>query len=276
MPNTPPKPALLYFATNKEIHDLIFQGPLMYPKDVLLELTRARGLFLSPVASREELAAEVALLPFDYASLSSLLGHAPRRQRTEKLTTEIFSQSLKSEDIQKACDGYASANAGDEKVTVRPTQDGRVIVTVTYTELDPSKTELLQRRQREAEIHFLPSADGTEIRMPFNEKAKEILRDITQRINAEASQPVTRRSIEVSHFTTAKTRTDFFLHLITGIPDFRYSDVTRLKVEVMIAGGMMKPSASEAKKAKEAIASTIENIAIKGQSLLFANLQGVQ
>src|SRR5665213_4666 len=268
MPNTPPKRELLYFATNKEIHDLIIQGPLMYPKEVLLDLTRARGLFLSPVASREELAAEVALLPFDYASLSSLLGRTQRRQRAEKLTTETFSQTLKIEDIKKACDGYASTNVGDEKVTVRQTQDGRVIATVTYTELDQSKTELLQRRQREAEIQFLPGANGTEVRMPFNEKAKEILRDVTQRINAQASQPVTRRSIEVSHLTTAKNRTDFFLHLISGIPDFKYNDVTHLKVEVKIAGGKPKPSASAARKAKDTFVSTIENIAIKGQSLL--------
>jgi hypothetical protein len=272
MPNTPPKRELLYFATNKEIHDLIIQGPQMFPKEVLLDLTRARGLFLSPVASREELAAEVALLPFDYASLALLLGRAQRRQSAEKLTTETFSQTLKIEDIKKACEGYATTNVSDEKVTVRQTQDGRVIATVTYTELDTSKTELLQRRRREAEIQFLPGADGTEVRMPFNEKAREILRDVTQRINALTSQPVTRRSIEVSHLKTAKDRTDFFLHLITGLPDFKLYNVTHLKVEIKIAGGQPKPSASEAKKAKkkakETFASTIENIAIKGHSLL--------
>jgi len=245
MPDPSPKADLLYFATNKEIQDLIVQGPTRYPKEVLLDLTRARGLFLSPEASREELAAEVALLPFDYETLSSLLERAPRHQRAEKLTTESFSQVLKVEDIRKAWQGYANENAGDEKVKIRQTEDGRVIATVSYTELDPSKTELLQRRQREAEIQFLPGATGTEVRMPFNDKAREILRDITARINAQTDSPVARQSIEVSHLATAKQRTDFFLHLITGLPDFTFDDVTHLKVEVRIGSGKQKLSVSE-------------------------------
>jgi len=48
-------PGQLYFATNKEIHDLLYSAKQKVTEGTLHELLRDRGIFCSPQESRDAL-----------------------------------------------------------------------------------------------------------------------------------------------------------------------------------------------------------------------------
>jgi hypothetical protein len=144
---------LRYCATDKEIYDLLMSSRQRMNESALHDMAKSRGIFFSPQDSRETLASQLALLPHDYDALTEVIGQSENPNRAEKVTSFTLNTKLTKEDIKLVCDTYTAMVApGNEKVISHSDGQDKYVMQVKYSEIDYSKTTLLQRRNREADI----------------------------------------------------------------------------------------------------------------------------
>lgn len=275
-----PDSQLLYCATDKELYDMLMASKQRITESILLGIARERGIFCSPRETRESLVDYLSLLPFTYAHLDTILGHRAATQRTEKRTSIRLNTAVDLDDIKAVCNEYKEgATGGDEKVVTRQEGANQYTATVNYSDLDYSKTRLLQRRQKEAEIEFFIKDNETIIRMPANAKALSVVDALKRSLDARAQSTIPSEAIELSHLKTPEARTSFFTSLISSIPGYKLENVTDIKVESKLHEHPpdieedeedVDESSLEDKIAERAMLSVVENIALKGHGLLFA------
>lgn len=273
-----PNSKLLYCATDKEIFDMMMASKQRITEGILLAFARERGIFCSPRDSREALVHYLSVLHYTDADLDTILSHRASSQRTEKRTSIKLGAVISLEDIKAVCSEYREAVTGDdERVVTRQNGTNAYTATVNYSELDHSKTRLLQRREKEAEIEFFIKDNETIVRMPASPKAASVVEKLRQSLNARVQQAIPSDTIELSHVNTAEARTTFFTSLITSLPGYRLENVTDIKVESQLSrdldddGDEDETEAEiEEKIIERSMLSMVENIALKGTGLLAA------
>jgi hypothetical protein len=275
-----PKRQLLYCATDKEIYDLLISSKQRITESIMLGIARERGIFYAPRERREELVNHLSLLTYGYDHLDTMLGHREISQRTEKLTSISLRAPLSLEDIKAVCTDYKEHASNEEKVTV--SQDGthKYTARINYSELDYSKTRLLQRRHKEADIEFFIKDNETTIRMPANSKARQVVAALKHSLDARAKTDIPAEAIELTHLKTPEARTNFFTSLVKELVGYRLENVTDIKVDSKLhketaedveatetEEDTTEDSAAD-KAAAQTMLSVVENVALKGQSLL--------
>ena len=263
---------LLYCATDKEIYDVLMSSKQKINAALILELAKDRGIFYSSKDTRETLVHRLSLLTHDYNDLNIILDQREHAGRSEKVTSITLNVALTIEEIKEVTKEYIAESPSDEKVVSHQKGSDQYMVNVQYSEVDYSKTRLVQRTPKEAGIEFHVSGDKTVIRMPSNAKAKEIVENIKSRLDDKKKIDIPTGLIELSEFATAAERTRFFTLLISTIPGFKLDNVTSVKVEPI------KKNASEdeleleddqnKEEAKQEALALIKNVALKGESLL--------
>ncbi len=274
-----PNSQLHYCATDKELYDLLMASKQRITESILLGFARERAIFCSPRESRESLVDYLSLLTYTYADLDTMLGHRAATQRTEKRMSIRLNSAVNLEDIKAVCTEYKESPSGDETVVTKQEGTNKYTATVNYSELDYSKTRLLQRRDKEAEIEFFIKENETIIRMPANPKAQSVVDRLKRALDVRAQTAIPAEAIELSHLKTPEARTRFFTSLITSIPGYKMENVTDIKVESKLhdhpppddleeSDDEAAENALEDKAAERAMLSVVENIALKGQGLL--------
>jgi hypothetical protein len=273
----------VYCATDKEIYDLLMSSKQRLTTGVLLHFASERGIFYSPLESREQLADFVSLLPHDFGSLEVLRGQRESQARAEKVTSVALTTSIAVDEIKQACATYRDSVAVDEKVTTHFDGAEKYVLRVGYTELEYAKTRLLQRRAKEAEIEFIVRGDETTIRMPATPKAREIVAALKNSLDGLKKTDIPSESIELTDLNS-DARTQFFTYLINGIDGFHLQNVTSVRVDSSLytreasandldgedEDGTSTDDARSDTEAKEQMLSVVENVALRGQSLLNA------
>lgn len=265
---------LLYCATDKEIYDALMSAKKKIDIALVLNLAKDRGIFYSPQESREALISNLSLLPHDYYDLNVMLDHRDHLGRVEKLTSVVLSAKLTIGDIQEVAKEYVGTSTTDELATSHSVGMNQYVVNVCYSEVDHSKTRLVQRIQKEAKIEFQVEDGRTIIRMPANEKAKEIVEKLKQRLEEKQKAAIPVDLIEIGEFTTSEARTEFFTLLISQLNGFKLSNVTSVKVEPIkqAPGGLeLDPEEDdddEREAADEDALALIQNVALRGGALL--------
>jgi hypothetical protein len=264
---------LRYCVTDKEIYDLLMSARQRISENTLHEIARSRGIFLSLRESRTELAAQIALLPHDYESLVEVLGHSENPNRTEKVTSITLNADISTEDIREVCNVLTENSEGDEKIIARPEGTNAYRLQVKYSEVDYSKTTLLQRRLREADLKFIVEAGKTTIRMPANPKAREVAEQIKQALDVRKKTAIPTEVIEISDLPP-DDRTLFFTSLISKMEGYSLRNVSSIKVQSSLRSQSTSDEDGEEEddddtvEAKDEMLSVVENVAMKGQSLL--------
>lgn len=222
--------ALRYCVTDKEIYDVLMSAKQRINESALHEIAKSRGIFFSPRDSRETLASQLALLPHDYEAVTSVLGQSENPNRAEKVTSLTLNTKLTMDDIKEVCKSFMESSPPDEKVIVHAEASDKYVMQVKYSEMDYSKTTLLQRRNREADLKFVIQDDKTTIRMPANPKAREIAGLIKQGLDVQKKTDIPTESIEITDLSS-DSRTVFFTSLISGMDGFGLRNVTSIKVQ---------------------------------------------
>ncbi|MCK9376196.1 MAG: hypothetical protein M0P73_08605 [Syntrophobacterales bacterium] len=265
------KTILHYCATDKEIFDVLMSSKQQIRATDLLEWAKDRGIFYSPKDSRETLASNLSLLTHDYHDLNTILSHREHSGKAEKLTSVILNTPLTIDDIKEVSKRYKEEAPIDEKIITNPNGPNVYTVKVEYSEIDYSKTRLVQRRYKEADIEFIVEDDKTLIRMPANDKAREIVDNLKNRLDAKKKTDIPIYLIELTEFSPLK-RTEFFTSLISKMPNFKLSNVTSVKVE----SNIKEPDENELEleddqdkeQAQQEMLALVKNVALKGKSLL--------
>lgn len=219
-----------YCATDKEIHDLLISGKQKLTETKLLELARDRGIFYSFKSPREELVLFIATLPHDYHDIIGIIDQREYNKRGEKTTSVELITKIDIEDINEIVEKYKSDVVGTEKITHHKKGQDGFVMNIGYDEYDYSKTTLIQRQRRDAEIEFIVKEGGVIIRMPATEKAKHVVDDLRKRVEQKTLREVPFQKIELSQLTNSAKRTSFFTSLISKIQGFTLETVINLKV----------------------------------------------
>lgn len=272
---------LLYYATDKEIFDLILSSKQRITEGILLGLGRDRGLFYSPKEPRESLASFISLLPHGQGDLQTLLDLRENVGRGEKLTSVNIKGSITLDEIKAVCSEYREQPPPDEVVTTHSEGANKYVMKVGYTDLDYGKTRLLQRRSREAEIEFVVRDDETTIRMPANPKAREIAGALKSALDARHKAELPTEAIELTDLKSPETRTEFFTLLISSLTSFRLENVTSIRVDSSLNADDVEDDLDSQNReedpdavdpalriAEQRMLSIVENVALKGHSLL--------
>jgi len=218
-----------YFATDKDIHDLLYSAKQRITETVLHELARDRGLFYSARETRETLVDRLSLLGHDYQDVIGIIERRESSRRGERTTSVTLDVSLTGDELKEVIAEYRQETP-KEGVTSFQKSTNEFILNVTYDEYDYSKTRLIQRQQHDATIEFLQRDGKTFVRIPATEKARVIVDSLKEKIASKKKQEVISEEIELSALTEAEDRTAFFMQLICSLPDFNLMTVSRLRV----------------------------------------------
>ncbi|MCY0853231.1 hypothetical protein [Cupriavidus sp. D39] len=225
------KSILLYCATDNEIYDVLMSSKQRISSAVVLELAKDRGIFYSYKDAREELINSLSLLTHDYHDLNIILDQREHAGRAEKLTSITLNAVLTLDDIKEVAKEYIAESPTDEKVSSHAKGTDQYNVNVKYSEIDYSKTRLVQRTPKEAGIEFHVEGNKTIVRLPANAKAKEIVGKLKDKLDGKKKTDIPTDLIEIGEFTTAAAKTEFFTSLISKLNGFKLDNVTSVKVE---------------------------------------------
>ena len=144
-----------------------------------------------------------------------MLGQRESSGRAEKLTSVTLNAQLSVEEIKRIYSKYRDNAPSDEKVTTHQDGTNKYVVKVGYSELDYSKTRLLQRRKREAEIEFWwARMERLVPQLPATAKAKEVVAKFKNALDVRKQAVVPAESIELTDLRTPEARTEFFTSLV--------------------------------------------------------------
>lgn len=264
----------LYFATNREIHDLLYSAKQKVTEAVLHDLLRDRGIFCSPRESRESLVKYLALLSHDYADVCGILEKGESSRRGEKTTTVTLNTALTAEELKEVVEAY-QAEELQEEVRSHKKSAHEFAMKVTYAEFDYSKTRLLQRQDRDAEILFTKVGETTQVRVPATERAHSMVEKLKVLIESKKKQPVQMVEIELTGLATPEQRTTFFTKLISTLPDYSLVTVSRLRVAhapPSFGADDLDLDDEEVNEAEEAMLGVIENVALTGENLIASEM----
>ena len=219
-----------FFATDKDIFDLLASAKQKLTENVLRDLARDRGIFFSSKDSREDLADALSLLPFTLNELVDLMNRRETSRRNEKTTSITLDAQIEVDDIKAAIKEYQEEVGSTEKVDSHLKGASEVLLNVEYDEVDYSRTRLIQRQRHDATIQFVQQNGKTVVRLPASEKSQRIVENLTSRIESRRKALVPREKIELDADFDADERTTFFTRLISELPGHKLKGVTNLKI----------------------------------------------
>jgi hypothetical protein len=256
-------------ATDKEIFDVLMGAKKRFTDSSLLEIARGRGIFYSGRDERESLASNISLLPHGLRNLTGLLEQREPVSRAERVTHISLPQALDIERIKEIALQYQADAQPGEEVECVPQGTYGYTVSVRYSEIDYSKTRLIQRREKEADIEFVIENGQTTIRMPANDKAASIASDLKDRLDHGLPTKIPATSIDLSDLIDPQQRSEFFTLLISSMPGLRLWTVTSLKVQKKLGDDEPNDLENEHEHAAEEreMLGVVESVALRGQAL---------
>jgi hypothetical protein len=269
---------LKYCATDKEIYDLLMASKQRMSIAILHEMSKKRGIFLSPKDIREDLANYVSMLPYDYEALDDLLEQSTSQNRAERVTSVTLPTTITTSELKQVVRELQAAVGAEEKITSRPETPDRYVVQLEYSEIDFARTRLLQRREREADIRFVTEGDTTTVRMPANEKARDFVTRLTKALEEKRLDNIPADVIEVGDLS-ADERTEFFTGLMTKMKDYSSKGVSNVRVHSGLEGDANDEEDEELEddqavtdaataEAAEEMLYVVEDVALNGQMLM--------
>lgn len=219
-----------FFATDKDIFDLLASAKQKLTEGVLREIARDRGIFFSPNDTRDDLADALSLLPFMLNDLLNLMDRRETTRRNEKTTTITLDAQIEADDIKAAIKEYQEEVGPTEMVNSHLKGANEVVLNVEYDEMDYSRTRLIQRQRHDATIKFVQQSGKTIVRLPASEKSQRIVENLTGRIESRRKAAVPRETIELDPDFDADERTTFFTRLMSELPGYALKGVTNLRI----------------------------------------------
>ncbi|MBD8270233.1 hypothetical protein IFU03_10750 [Pseudomonas fluorescens] len=219
----------LYFASDKNVFDALVQKHKV-DSATIAQLFRNRNTIVSKKTERDDLAEHFSRLTHDYYDhkiISSKLGVAPRRERA---TTVELVGDVKPESVQAAVEELKKQilKVGDVAKVTRNGDD--FILEVQYSRYDYKKSEFSQLVVKDAVIDIRKTDLGYTIVAPQNEFVNGLRDDLANEVEAKSDQPVEKFTVSLFHVSSPKSRTEFFIELMSKMNGFSRRDVTDVYV----------------------------------------------
>lgn len=259
------------FATDREIYDLIMSSPKRMSEGVILELISDRRIFASFSESRKDLAGFIASLQHDYYDVAGLIQKGEHGRRGERTTSIEIDTELTGAEVKDAVASYQKEVGTVENIVMAPNAGARMRVNVEYEEIDYSRTRLIQRQRRQADIEFTVADGKTLIRFPATEKAREVVESLKDAVESSRKSTFAKEEISLGSLNSPALRNDFFMSLIRSFNGYRLRYVSDAKV----ARWEDKDTDSEAQAGEEEknestrdIVSVVNSVTMRGVNIV--------
>ncbi len=223
----------MYFADNKDIRDLLESSRQRLTLEVLREFLLRRGIIVSDDAAKEQLFDQISMWTLDLDDLSWLLDKTARADRTERYTSATVPGTFTDAQVRKAYEALKKSSVGPQldSLTFSKSKGGPFQIAATYSELDPAKTRLRQKRTRDGSIRLEMGPHGLSVRHEANDRMSAVAEELMKALTADEKEPLEPRKIDLSHLQSGDSRTAFFLALVRGVAGMKLSDVSKVQVE---------------------------------------------
>lgn len=209
--------ASLLVADNKDINDLLSTEAGVFNRRRLVALALARGIVLSKRDSREDLVRYLSLLSYDRRDLDALLDAAAPTERHHPYSIAKYDIDCELDELVRIAETIRDERAErHDEVAQAQRRGGSVVLRVTYSELDTSRTRLQQKRDKEAIIEFERVGGGLQVRSTPGQKSEIYIGAIIAKVGAGVGIP-DARLINFSGLREATARTAFFLQILTKL-----------------------------------------------------------
>ena len=269
-----------FYATDKDIFDLLASAKQKLTDGVLRELARERGIFYSPQATRDDLVEALSLLPFTLNELLSLMDRRETSRRNEKTTSVTLDADISIDELKAVIEEYQNQVGNTERVTSHKKGATALVMNVEYEDIDYSRTRLIQRQPQDASIQFSQQNGKTVIRLPASEKSKRVVEDLTGRLECRRKSAVIREAIELDANFTAEERTTFFTRLMSELQGHKLHGVTNLRIapsQMSDDADQLDLDEDERAAAEREMLVVVRSMALSGENLIAsAEYQGLR
>ncbi|MDR2409166.1 MAG: hypothetical protein LBE13_13775 [Bacteroidales bacterium] len=221
----------IFYATEKDIFDILASLKKRITKSILFDLCINRGILLSYEEERDDIINYISMLPHDYIDLSALLAIARTNTRSERKTSMEVNTEIQSKDINTVIDAIKKDREKyGETYRVISESNNRSTIKVEYTVVDYGMTRLRQRVEKEGYIEVMKENGRTKIRRPANDKMQEITSGILTELKKVTRKELEEEAISLVHIRDPEIRILFFVSLIKNLSGFELVDVTHVRV----------------------------------------------
>jgi len=219
-----------YFADDKDVFDLLAAARQKLTVQKLVDFARRRGLILSTADERDRLIAQIAVLPLGWQDLNALVAATDTADRAERVASRTLTGGFSTDDVSDAVDVLRQEREDRGETYKVERYKDTLRVTVGYSELDTSKTRLVQKTLREFSLEFeIGNAGEALVRHQDQPRAQEVLGSLVDLLATKPEESIEQTKIELFGIRDPARRTAFFLRLIKGVDGFTFEDVKAVR-----------------------------------------------
>lgn len=262
------KGSSVYIATDKNIYDALQHKKIT--QLALIQFLRKRGIFYSSSTSKDELVDIISSLTLDYEDYKWICQQLENPNKKEKSTHSTLKGGLSDKEISDSCNALKAnldVDVPDDSVVITKTKD-KTIVSVTYVDIDFTKTELRQRSTKKCEIELHNDGNELTITHPSSKKAAEVtkrLKTILQSKKGE-DKPLKEVVISLENISDPETRSKFFAILINNIEGYKFDTVSNVDVYHHI--DQLDEDDDDEQSGSSRLAGYINKAALSGEGVL--------
>ncbi|MDI1343291.1 MAG: hypothetical protein PSV22_04205, partial [Pseudolabrys sp.] len=263
---------------DKDVADMLHACGTSHDK--MWDFAASYGILGSKEDVRERMLEYVSRLPMDWRKLARLYEMNSSKDRDEKYSSRELTAKVTLEKVNSIVTEVRTERNDDlakEKYTVTQKSADVLEVNVTYHDPDFSKTQSLQYRERDIKILVEKKGEKLDIRHHSNERATQIVDQITQKIAAALGANPPQRTLSFSGIRDPKVRTQFFIDLINKIPGSRMHNVSSVKVyRLRLEKAPVVPHTApdeepdQDEEAKE-VAAEVRKVVLSGANLILSD-----
>lgn len=255
----------IFFADDKDIQDLLLSSKL--GKGRLLQIAQRRGIVLPKDDSREQIISAIARMPHDWSQLSDLLDQTSTAERSDKRSMAVVPGEFTADELHRVIDQLKDdrMDSSGEQWSVVQSGKNQIMATAAFAEVDPSKTRLAQRVQREISIEIEKTSSGLQVRHSARERGTEIIQDLVARLQESRGQKISATIIDLSTVLNPEFRTDFFIKLGHGISGYRMDETLSVRGSRMSVSEESEPSDEELES--QDFAAAVRKIILTGRKV---------
>ena len=220
----------IYFATDKNIYDALHHKRITIAR--LREILLRKGIIVAQDLTKEELIEEVCKRPQGYSDLDSIKELVQTYDKRESITSVKLQASSSQTELKTAAELVKRklATGSGETVKITAKKDGSLAIEVNYQEVDLSRTALRQIDNRNIKIDLTVNNDNVDIRMPQNQKAKDVITLLQKELSKIKSVDVEKFEISLEAIPTPALRSQFFQEVMGGLSGYEIDDVTNVEL----------------------------------------------
>ncbi|NVZ84256.1 hypothetical protein HX836_20790 [Pseudomonas yamanorum] len=221
----------IYMPNDKAICDAVNSSKVS--SQSLSEIFFKRGIIVSPKTDRDELALYYSRMFTGYRDYDELTSNLQSITQREKTTSRFITNTNTDEMLQAVNQLKNIINAKEypkDASAVISKYSNEIKLTITYTDINPNKSQLQQTVTKESTIVITEDKGELTLRSPYNEDSEKWVNHLFEILSKDKAIPPKIETISLEFLDDPKLRSQFLEELIKAIKGYSLKDVSKVSV----------------------------------------------